>query len=78
MFQVYLTGLVPLAVRPSPPKHLALNSHYMLKDELVQFADKESWRSAIFAHLKDTPEQLMLLLWQCVQANHENRTPPSL
>ena len=70
--------MVPLAIRPNPPKHLDFGSHYVVRYDLGRFTDKESWRTAIFAHLKKSPEQLMLRLWQCVEANHEGRTPPSL
>jgi len=70
--------MVPLAIRPNPPQHLNFSSYYVLRRELGRFGDKESWRSAIFAHLNSRPEQLMLRLWQCVLANHEHRTPPSL
>ena len=70
--------MIPLAIRPNPPKHVDFNSYYVPRYELGWFADKESWRSAIFAHLRKSPEQLMQRLWQCVEANHEDRTPPSL
>ena len=70
--------MVPLAIRPNPPEHVDFSSYYASMDKLDRFVDTESWRSAIFAHLERRPEQLMLRLWQCVMANHEDRTPPSV
>jgi len=78
MLQVYLTGMVPLAMEPSRLQHVEFNSYYVARDEMRRFADKTVWRDAIFAHLEHYPELLMLRLWQCVGANHEGRTPPSL
>jgi len=78
IFQVYLTGMIPLAARPNTFKHVDFGSHYVPNNELRRFADKKSWRFAIFAHLEDRTEQLMPRLWQCVEANNEDRTAPSL
>jgi len=78
MLQVYLTGMVPLAMEPSRPQHVEFNSYYVPRDQMRRFADKAVWRDATFAHLENYPELLMLRLWQCVEANHEGRTPPSL
>jgi len=74
MFQVYLTGMVPLAIRPHPPKYLNFSYHYVSSYELGRFEDKESWRTAIFGHVEKSPELSMLRLWQCVEANHEGVT----
>jgi len=82
MLQIYLTGMIPLAIRPNSPEHVDFHNYYVPRNERGRFADKKSWRSAIFAHLENdpgkNPEQWMLRLWQCVKANHEGRTPPSL
>ena len=78
LFQVFLTGMVPLAIRPRLPQHVHFNHYYVSGCELRRFADKQSWRSTIFGHLENRPEQLMLRLWQCVEANREDRDPPSL
>ena len=78
MFQVYLTGMIPLAVRPNTFKHVDFGSYYVPHNELRRFANKTSWRSAIFAALEKRTEQLMRSLWQFVQAKNEKRTAPSL
>ena len=80
VFQVYLTGMVPLAVRPTQPLHVDFNHYYVPPGpEFRRFANKEVWRDAIFAHVNcKYPEWLMVRLWQCVEANHEGRIAPSL
>ena len=81
LFQVYLTGMVPLAIRPIRPSHIDFNQYYAdirYGDQLRRFGDKNDWRVAIFAHLEDNPELLMLRLWECVEANREGRIALSL
>ena len=81
MFQVYLTGMVPLAVQPTRPLHVDFNRYYAdirYNDQLRRFSDKDLWRDAIFAHMEHDSELLMLRLWQCVETNREGRTAPSL
>jgi len=76
--------MVPLAVQPSPPRHVDFNAYYMSRTvferwhQLRRFADKTAWRDAIFGHLAQQPELLMHRLWQCVEANREGKSPPSL
>ena len=76
--QVYLTGIVPLAIRPVQPRHVDFNQYYVLPHQLRRFADKLTWHDAIFAHLEHEPELLMVRLWQCVEANYVGDTAPSL
>jgi len=73
--------MVPLALRPTRPLHVDFNQYYAdisHGDQLRRFSDKDAWRDAIFAHLEDDPELLMVRLWQCVEANHEGRIAPSV
>jgi len=78
VLQVFLTGMVPLAVGPGRPQHVDFNYYYVRSEYLRRFTDKAAWRDAIFAHLEHNPELLMLRLWQCVEANREGRSAPSL
>jgi len=70
--------MVPLAVRPTPPRHIDFNDYYVSRYDIDRFADKALWRDAIFAHLEKEPELRMLRLWQCVEANRDGRTAQSL
>jgi len=70
--------MVPLAIGPPRPQYVDLNPFFVEADEMRRFTDRKAWSSAIFAHLQHKPELLMVRLWQCVEANHEGRTPPSL
>jgi len=78
VLQVYLTGMVPLAIGPSRPQYVDFNDYYVPSDQVRRFADKAVWRDSIFSHLGNNPELLMQRLWQCVEASNEGRTPPSL
>jgi len=70
--------MVPLAIRPNPPLHIDFNEYYVLEHEFRRFADQEVWRDAIFAHVTQKHERLMMRLWKCVEANREGRIAPSM
>jgi len=78
MLQVYLTGMVPLALKIQV-QHVDYNNFYVPTNQLYRFAQRTLWRNAIFAHLVvNSPELLMQRLWQCVEANDAGRPPPWL
>ena len=70
--------MVPLAIGPNRLQHVDFNNYYVRPQQFGRFADVAVWRDAIFAHLENNHELVMLRLWQCVVANHQGSTPPSL
>ena len=79
VLQVYFTGSIPLALAPDRrPEYVNFHHYFVPRSGVRRFADRNTWRNVIFSHLMQSPELLMERLWQCVEANHEGRTPPPL